>query len=241
MYHTYIPYVSKPKKKKGIAMSHEYVNMDDVNKLNCSWYYDWGNFTNETVVDYIPMSWSGNFIQTAQNDILVFNEPDNRTQSNLTPEVAASRYGALLNTFPIDHLIVGGWMYWGGYSWAQKFIESIDKAKLPRPKRYHMHGYVEWGLTPANVIDFWKQCMCLTGGIYTITEFGDVDGKLSNVFQLVDYLENEPRVERYSIFTSRITGNESWYPSFWPQPAIMGLINNDTNQLTEIGEYYSKI
>jgi hypothetical protein len=238
MFNTYLPYVSSVTRKRGVGVSQEYTNEDDLTLLGASWWFDWDaaehNFTG---IEYVPMSWSGNMIETTAKNILVFNEPDNREQANLRPNEAASRYGQLVDRYGVDRLIVGGWTYWGGWSWVNLFMQEVSSRGLPMPTRWHCHGYCEWGITPKQLVDYWTDCHDLTGGTYWITEFGDPFGNLEAITVLPPWMESTSWIERYSAFTTRITGGETWYPSLWPKPAVMALV--DDNGLTEIGGIYS--
>jgi hypothetical protein len=242
LFKTYLPFVNKNSNKKGIAIPREYINIRDAEILECSWYYDWGNFCdNESfhMIEYVPMSYSGNMIDTNSSNILLFNEPNNKGQGNLTPQLAVEKYKLFLDKYGIDKLIVGGIMFWGGYTWLKSFLEEIDTAGIAKPKRYHYHGFIEWGLAPENLIAFWQDCQKLTGEKYWITEYNDIEGNLDNIKKLTEFLQNDPYVERYSLFCNRITGKESWYPIFWPEnPLFAPIIDGN---LSNIGKYYQKV
>ena len=81
--------------KKGMAMGDNMGSKVSLQKLNCSWYYNWGTkaFNNsiDNGVSHIPMMWGGsdenkeeiNNLNTNANYILGFNEPDIPSQANL--------------------------------------------------------------------------------------------------------------------------------------------------------------
>lgn len=81
--------------KKGLAMGDNMGDKITLNKLNCSWYYNWStkafNNTVDQNVEHIPMMWGGGednieamkTLVTSSNYFLGFNEPDIVSQANM--------------------------------------------------------------------------------------------------------------------------------------------------------------
>lgn len=244
MYNTYIPINIHNRSKKGVAVSIEYESLDDLTNLNCSWYYNWAHKTNIADipggVEFVPMSFRGEYVGSLRgNNLLVFNEPDNREQAYVLPKDAVDKYYRLIKRYGIDCLIVGGVTYWKGLNWLNLFIDECKIRSIELPKRWHVHGYLEWGLKPQDLISFWEECINLTKGKYYITEYGDINGNIKDTEHLTQYINDNSNIERYSIFCSRVSGEEQWYPKTWPIPSKLGLIKD--NNLTELGKYYSNL
>lgn len=94
--------------KKGIGINYKDQNaFNKIEKLNVTWYYTWN--TNKiptyTEAEFVPMIWSNkqveNFIRNKQNayssicNLLLFNEPDGRNQSNMTVDEAVHSWRLL--------------------------------------------------------------------------------------------------------------------------------------------------
>jgi hypothetical protein len=81
--------------KKGMALGGDMSDKVSLQKLNCSWYYNWSTdaFNNsiDEGVEHIPMMWGGaednveaiTNMTTTSNYILGFNEPDIGSQANM--------------------------------------------------------------------------------------------------------------------------------------------------------------
>jgi hypothetical protein len=237
----YIPNVSNNISKKGVGVDLHQVNAQDLYNLGVGWWYNWYKepFI-DTRIEFIPMSWAGYFFQTNSSNILLFNEPNDPYQSNLTPSQAVDRYKVFLDAYGVDKLIVGGVTPWGkpmtGGQWLIAFLEELDNRNIQRPTRWHAHGYVGGTWTPEVIISFWESYRGLTGGKYWISEFGDPQGNHETYEKLVPWLENCVWIERYAAFTTRLSGKEPWYPASWPNPPRMQLVENGI--LTSLGELY---
>ena len=86
-----LPLPSKVILKKGAGSKDN----DEINSLNVSWFYDWGLLDESTPSrEFAPMAWgSGGASDANINSIiaknsvthlLAFNEPDNKSQANIT-------------------------------------------------------------------------------------------------------------------------------------------------------------
>ena len=82
--------------KKGMALGDDMSDKVSLKKLNCSWYYNWATeaFNNsiDEGVDHVPMMWGNGDdskegvlnMSSTSNYILGFNEPDIKTQANMS-------------------------------------------------------------------------------------------------------------------------------------------------------------
>ena len=234
----YLPMVSTST-KRGIGLADLHVHYQDVNALCCSWFYDW-SIRPIDLPGYIPLSETGKDPGLQFDWLLLFNEPDNYTQTFVDPQTAAYRYSILAEKYDNSRLVVGGLnsaIQLRGGSWLPDFLEEVQRLETPVPLYWHLHGYVELGLTVADIINWWTVCHDLTGGNYWISEFGDPSGNLDSYRLFLAWLDHTPWVTRYAAFANRLTGYEYYYPNHWPKPARMHLID-DSGRLTDLGRLY---
>ena len=140
-------YISNPVtfyvSKKGLAMGDNMGTKVSLQKLNCSWYYNWGTkaFNNsiDNGVSHMPMMWGAaeenveeiQNLQTNSNYILGFNEPDIESQANFgfwTGIDAWNNYIVPLNMRTVSPAPAAP----GGDSkWLKDFMFGEDICQLP--------------------------------------------------------------------------------------------------------------
>jgi hypothetical protein len=226
-----------------------------------TWFYNWATTPNpalsDTVlaasgVEYDPMLWNGNFDASAVESwlsahptvhyILVMNEPNLTSQSNLTPAQAAQiwpRYEAVAAAANVK--IVGPAITWGtmaGYqdpvAWLDAFYASYRAANGRDPQiDYLAFHWYDYGLS--------SQLDRLTkyGKPFWVTEFANwhsaqdgaqIDTLAKQEAQMTDMVatcESRADVFRYAWFTGRIT----------PDPHFDSLFGA-TGQLAPLGSEY---
>jgi hypothetical protein len=227
-----------------------------------SWWYNWGSQPNKTVpadyvaqygMDYYPMLWNGNydattveaFLQANPNIqyLLVINEPNLTSQSNLTPAQAAAIWpGFEAISAHTGVKIVGPQITWGtmtGYTdpvvWMDAFIaayQASNGGRSPQIDYLAFHWY-DYGLS--------GQLDRLTkyGKPFWITEFANwhsqndgaqIDTLAKQEAQMKDMVatcESRADVFRYAWFTGRMS-NDVHFTSLLGTPG----------QLTDLGKLY---
>lgn len=226
-----------------------------------SWAYNWGKTTSDQVaasmtqydMDYCPMVWSGRpdvpamqaFIAAHPNVkyLLAFNEPNLTDQANMTPVQAAALWQDVVAAAKVLNLkLVSPAMNYGtlaGYSdpikWLDEFFAqpNVDIADIDA---ISIHCYM--ASTPA-LKSFVERFRKYNKPVW-LTEFCAWDPAPSNVEKQLDYmcttlnyLEQEPLVERYSWFMLKTSSALTKVP-------FNQLVTHDLNpQLTPQGEIYT--
>ena len=227
-----------------------------------SWWYNWASKPNTTVpadylaqygMDYYPMLWNGNYDTTAVETflqanpnikyLLVINEPNLTSQSNLTPAQAAAIWpGFEAISAHTGVKIVGPQITWGtmaGFAdpvvWMDAFIAAYQAAnggRSPQIDYLAFHWY-DYGLS--------AQLDRLTkyGKSFWITEFANwhsqndgaqIDTPAKQQAQMQDMVatcESRADVFRYAWFTGRMS-NDVHFTSLLGTPG----------QLTDLGKLY---
>lgn len=150
---SYVRFVPiKNVKKKGMCQT----NINDVNALKGSWFYNWGlSGVSSDLIQYVPMTWGKNAGSTANaltfasrrdiDHLLTFNEPDNSNQSNM-PDIddAVTRYKYLLQAgLRMGSPAVEEAASTGATRWLQQFMTAADAQKA-RVDVVALHWY-DWG------------------------------------------------------------------------------------------------
>ncbi|MDD4968999.1 MAG: glycosyl hydrolase [Paludibacter sp.] len=209
-------------------------------------------------IDYIPMSWSGvdtvqlkTFYSTHPNIkyILGFNEPNFKQQANLTPTQAASKWklieriaslydlkivGPALNYAPATGAVSeNGVTYTDPIKYMDDFIKACPTCKFDY---IGVHNYMNSELAVEGNIALYKKYnkpiwlteFCEYDGTQTLTP----DTQKDYMVELLNYLENDPDIYRYSWFIGRNGGGDTAFPY------NSLLTNNDRGVLTELGDIY---
>jgi len=120
--------------KKGLAMGDNMGTKVSLQKLNCSWYYNWGTkgFNNsiDNNVPHIPMMWGGykdsiediQNLSTSSNYILGFNEPDIESQSNMGFWEAIDTWNDYINPLSMRKVSPGPAAPGGDSIWLSRFM-----------------------------------------------------------------------------------------------------------------------
>lgn len=195
--------------KKGWAGS----TINDADKLNSSWRYDWDNVANSTLdVEYIPMRhnrwWNSyNNINTKKNTthVLAFNEPERPDQADMTVAEALAEWPNLLasglrlgSPAPSD----------GGLSWLYDFIDQAD-ARNYRVDFVAVH-YYKGGWSASQYYNWLKDIHQRTGRPLWITEWNNganwtcceptYEQQKQIIGNFITMLDTASFVERYSIY-----------------------------------------
>lgn len=248
-------------KKRGIAYGyHSKADFETVSK-GLSWWYNWATLPDSKVrdnyenydMDFVPMLWNANsdtaqlraFLKTHQNVkyLLGFNEPNFRTQANMTPAKAAAnwpRIEDLADEFGLKIVapavnycdqcvdIPGTNNDSSPYAWLDAFFEDCPDCRVDY---IAVHNYMCYASAlESNIEGYLKY-----GRKIWLTEFAcwdqatiTLDMQKSYVLGAIDYLENDSNIFRYSWFTGDRSGK-------WPYLDIYG---SAPGTLTELGELY---
>jgi len=225
------------KNEKGLAMA--YFVPEDLITLGVSWYYTWNVYQPNMPPGFVPMSRNGedpNLPLDYSGYVLLFNEPNNIEPYGhpITPENGAQIYIGFVEKYPKAKWVVGNVSVWS-WDWLADFRDNCGNYKLP--DAWGIHAYIEMFIDLTTTKMLLNAAHNNLGGKFWITEFADTTGNVKNDDRLTDYFYNTSWIERWSYFTNRATGSESWYPKYWNK---VQLFDFETNELTAIGEWYAK-
>ena len=246
--------------KRGVAFS--FTQMTDLPLLSpyVSWDYNWGPApTSEAAMwfdanemDFCPMCWNGNYnadkirqfvaAHPKTRYLLAFNEPNLTDQANMTPAQAAQLWPQVVALAKELNLkLVSPAMNYGtlaGYSdpikWLDEFFAqpgvSIDDVAA-----ISVHCYMS---SPNAVKNYIEKFRKYEKPVW-LTEFcawdpvpGSVTTQMDYMCSVLNYLEQEPLVERYAWFIPRAAGKVDSAP-------YMQLLTHDSPAaLTDLGKMY---
>ncbi|MDA3928866.1 MAG: glycosyl hydrolase [Prolixibacteraceae bacterium] len=247
--------------KRGIAYGYHSPEDLDVISSGLSWWYNWYVTPESEVADvyedyhleFVPMTWNGSadtaklkaYLRTHPEVkyILGFNEPNFKTQANMTPVQAAAKWPMLEEIADEFHLEIVG----PAVNYCDQCVDIQGTTNDSNPIAYLDAFFVECSGCRIDYIAV-HNYMCYTSalqdymeGFYKygkkiwLTEFACWDQSTINltmqknlVIGAIDYLENDTMVFRYSWFTGGRNGD-------WPYIDIYG---ENAGELTELGELY---
>jgi hypothetical protein len=200
--------------KKGIAG-------DIWQKFNLGWYYNWNISTNSSPeVEYVPIRQNAYWPDLNQDwkargaaQLLGYNEPDHKDQSNLTVDEAIAHWPDLLATgLRVGSPAVSD----GGLKWLYEFMDKADAAHL-RVDFVAVHYYRAYSNPPdpkgaANQFyNYLKEIHDRTQRPIWITEFNNganwtkapkptYEQEKATIAAIIEMLDKTPFVERYAIY-----------------------------------------
>jgi hypothetical protein len=221
-----------------------------------SWYYDWGvepptiSQGQLSGIEWVPMCW-GSVDQTDIADIearipdtarylLGFNEPNFKSQANITPDQAAAMWPVLEKIAADKGLeIVSPAVNWCGdcvegvtsdpTDWLDKFFAACPLCKVDY---IAIHSYAPYSSALKSYIQKFRKY----NKPLWITEFApwdppkpDYNGVVKYMKETIPVLENDTIVFRYSWFATRVSSN--------PDINLLGAYG----QLTKLGQLYTSM
>lgn len=223
MFRTYLPYISKGNSYYGIALAVK--RLEDVKTLGASWWYDW------TPTGGVPMLWAGKISsQIDKNyteEILVFNEPNIKTQSNILPEDAVNLVRQIRDYYPYAKLVVGGVSIWAK-DWLEKYFRLGGYAD-----KIHIHAYIEEWIGLDEINNFIKGFLPFNKLVW-ITEFNNLNDNAKEFEEMIKLFKGFSQIERIAPYTN----TQPHTGKIWELPICVELFNE--NGLTEKGKIYSK-
>ena len=246
--------------KRGVAFSFTQVTDLPLMSPYISWDYNWGNTPSNDAamwfdaneMDFCPMCWNGNynadairaFVAAHPNTkyLLGFNEPNLTDQANMTPSKAAELWPPVVALAKELNLkLVSPAMNYGtlaGYSdpikWLDEFF-SQPGVSINDIDAIAIHCYMS---SPSAVQGYIEKFEKYNKPIW-MTEFcawdpvpGSVTTQMDYMCAVLNYLEANPKVERYAWFMPRMSGKVESVP-------YNQLLTHDyPAELTELGKMY---
>ena len=217
-----------------------------------TWYYDWGveppavSQGQLSGIEWVPMAWNApvnltdfeNRIPSGSMYLLGFNEPNFKSQANMTPAQAAAAWPGLEQVAANKGLkLVSPAVNWCGdcvdgvtndpVDWLDKFFAACPGCKVDY---IAIHSYAPGSAALSNYLDKFRKY----NKPLWITEFApwdppkpDFEGVVKYMKEAIPILENDPLVFRYSWFATRVGIN--------PDISLFGA--NGT--LTKLGQLYA--
>lgn len=246
--------------KRGVAFN--FTNLEDLPLLSpyISWDYNWGNTASDNAalwfdnndMDYCPMCWNGNYnadnirayvaAHPKTKYLLAFNEPNLTDQARLTPaEAAAIWQPVVVLAKELNLKLVSPAMNYGtlsGYSdpikWLDEFFAQ-PQVSVDDIYAIAIHCYMSSTSAVQGYIEkFYKYNKPIW-----LTEFcawdpvpGSVTTQMDYMCTVLNYLETNPKVERYAWFIPRSGGRVD------SAPYMQLLTHTDPPELTDLGKIF---
>jgi hypothetical protein len=217
-----------------------------------TWYYDWGveppavSQGQLSGIEWVPMAWNApanladfeNRIPAGSLYLLGFNEPNFRSQANMTPAQAAAAWPGLEQVAANKGLkLVSPAVNWCGdcvdgvtndpVDWLDKFFAACPGCKVDY---IAIHSYAPGSAALQGYLDKFRKY----NKPLWITEFApwdppkpDFEGVVKYMKEAIPILENDPIVFRYSWFATRVGIN--------PDISLLGA----NGALTKLGQLYA--
>ena len=247
--------------KRGVAFN--FVNIEDLPLLSpyISWDYNWGNTANDNAalwfdtndMDYCPMCWNGSYnagkireyvaAHPKTKYLLAFNEPNLTDQARMTPKEAAAIWQPVVALAKELNLkLVSPAMNYGtlsGYSDPEKWLDEFftqPEVDINDIYAISIHCYMA---SAGGVKSFVEKFYKYNKPIW-LTEFcawdpvpGSVETQMSYMSNVLNYLEQNDKVERYAWFIPRTN------KSVDTAPYMQLLTHDDPPALTDLGKMYA--
>lgn len=255
---------SEMRKSAKRGVSFDFKQAEDLPLLSpsCSWAYNWGNTQNAQAalwfdsndMDFCPMAWNNTYNADAIRQyvqahpktkyLLGFNEPNLKDQCNMTPAEAAAHWGevvALANELHVK--LVSPAMNYGtldGYSDPVKWLDEFfaqPGVSMADIDAIAVHCYMSSPSAVRNYIEMFRKY----GKPVWLTEFcawdpvpGSVESQMDYMCTVLNYLEQEPLVERYAWFMPRTSDAVD------KAPYMQLLTHGSPVELTDLGVLYTQ-
>lgn len=248
--------------KRGLAWFNSKSCSDLKLMSKVSFIYNWGTGPDEELmncfeslgIEYIPMQWGGGGIDTLNQTIFAgskhffgFNEPNFKSQSNVLPAEAAKLWKTIEQIGDQKGLKLGSpsaaacgpnpetECYAGSWDPTQWFVDFFGNCSGCRVDFLTTHIYtcdINQFTTFLNNLKRFNKPIWLT-------EFAcpaahqPIDFEINFLKQALAYLDNEPMIERYAWFGTRLDPNDGW---LGPQ---VDLLDSSKCALTQVGQLYN--
>lgn len=222
----------RPNPKRGVGSTwYLWFGPKTLTRVGATWAYDWSSKLPKAVpgLEWVPMVWGARSVSPSvlralssyaharrARYLLTFNEPDQRSQANMTPAQAAALWPALEKTglklgSPAPAIWFGRWF--------QQFM-AIARARHLRVDFIALHFYQDF--TVPNAVALLRSHLLAVWKLYHrpiwVTEIGTADSRawgkrmlrtptaaraLSYMRRAMAMLDGLPFVQRYAWFTDR--------------------------------------
>lgn len=248
--------------KRGVAFDFKQTEDLPLLSSSCSWAYNWGNTQNNGAalwfdsndMDFCPMVWNAGYSADRIREyvkahprtkyLLGFNEPNLTDQCNMTPQQAAQYWPAVVDLAKeLGLKLVSPAMNYGtlaGYSEPTKWLDEFfaqPNVSLDDIDAIAVHCYMSSSSAVKGYIEMFRKY----GKPVWLTEFcawdpvpGSVDSQISYMCSVLNYLEQEPLVERYAWFIPRSSSAVD------KAPYMQLLTHTSPVELTELGKLYTQ-
>jgi|GEM_PF-1116590 len=231
-------------------------NADCITADTLSWYYNWANTPNATVIgthqnylEFCPMLWNGSWNPTALTNylnvhpevkyLLAFNEPNFNVQANMTPAQAAALWPqveAIANAYNLKIVspamsycsgtCIPGYNNLHGTVWLDDFFAACPGCRVDH---IAVHIYDTWYYGFVGVANLYKK---YNRPIW-VTEF-DYSGATtatqhaSLMVDVIDFMEKDPSFFRYAWFLVRSS----------PTAGSTDIFSQTTGVFADLGKIY---
>lgn len=255
--------------KRGVS-ENQFIYEAEIHALTpgVGWFYNWGNTPNwqvqnvvgpGTQMEYIPMTWSANFNETNLRTYLTehpgvkyllgYNEPNFRSQANMTPDSAA-RLWPIVEQIARDFnlKLVAPALNYSGEALADGKVyqpeQWMDAFLAAYPEAHFDYLALHCYMNNANAqISYVENFAKKYGKQVWLTEFCSWEGTVDSIaqqramVQKVRDLELSPYVYRYAWFKARGTAAAPYYRLIYIPNIVTGLPEPGT--LTNAGKIYT--
>lgn len=239
----YIEAVSTPKKGLALATTCGDPKTGQAKRLGAGWLYNWRVDPPVIAgVESVPMVWGATFLNATLggNSLWVAgpNEPNNHDESNLTPEQGAVLWRQLEGLYP-DRLLVSPAPTMDGAVWLEQFRDAY-KAIYQEPPRLDalaIHCYYPTAdrciAVLQDVIEYARAWGVREVWLTEFAMLGAAPGAMEmEAWKLVTWMEYNPMIGRYAMFTNSVECLRSHYGSVYDGIALF----DDQGDITPLGQ-----
>jgi len=256
------PNVPPRQAKRGLAWFNSQLCSDLKLMKSTSWIYNWSPTPDQNLVpcmknlgiEFVPMQWGGGGLDTLAQEIyadtkhlIAFNEPNFHAQSNVAPKQAATLWPQLEAIAAKHNLKLGSpsaaacgpnpqtdcyGASWDPEPWFDDFFGNCTGCKVDF---LTSHIYT---CNMTELTSFLTKLKKYNLPIW-LTEFAcpaakqPVSVEIEFMKAAITYLENEPSIERYAWFGTRLDPTDGW---LGPQ---VDLLSDTSCALTDLGKLYN--
>jgi len=251
--------------KRGLAWFNSESCSDLKLMKGVSWIYNWSPTPPSTLMpcfeqlgmEFVPMQWGGggivpdlNFtIYSHSKHLLTFNEPNFFAQSNMSPLQAAQAWPTITKVAEQRGMLIGSpaaaacgpdlkadcyAASWFPEPWFDQFFSNCSNCKVDfLTSHIYTCNFTQF-------TDFLTRLKKYKLPIW-LTEFAcpasgqNIDVEITFMKQALSFLDNEPSIERYAWFGTRLNPGDGW---LGPQ---VDLLAQDSCALTDLGKLYNGI
>lgn len=221
-----------------------------------TWFYNWSNtlggyFNGQEILEFVPMCWNGNFNADnirnyCKNNpqtkyLLGFNEPNFKSQANMTPQEAAAKWPEIVALAKELNLeIVAPALnyspdapYTDPLKWMDEFVALVGKDAFDYTAVHAYGGFGVMSDLAKKFHDKYEKPVWVTEFCYWPGETGAVavQSQINMMVQSLEWLEKTEWIHRYA-----------WFKATEKNSTNFNLVepgkNEDTRELSEQGKVY---